>query len=256
VCFTQTLVIMRIAYTEYGKNTDKKRVLFIHGLGASSLSWRDIPYSTYLNAITVDLIGFGDSDKPEEGDYTIKGFSKFIADFLKDEIKIEENEQIGIVGHSLGGYIALQFAIENKKMIEKLVLIASSGMLNGPTPLLKMYKDAAIETDPILRYRKVQRVLEDLYADRSRLLPVVVDTFIATIGQQGAKHAFVSAFENSTTTQIDPQELIQIENIPCLIIWGEEDRLIPLKPINYVDLFQSKFQRVQCERILDAGLGV
>ena len=97
---------MGIAYTEYGKDTNKKHVLFVHGLGASSLAWRDIPYtlSTYFHTITVDLIGFGDSDKPEEGDYTIKGFSKFIVDFLKDEIKIGENEKISIVGHSLGGY--------------------------------------------------------------------------------------------------------------------------------------------------------
>ena len=138
-------------------------------------------------------------------------------------------------------------------MIEKLVLIDSSGMLEKPTPLLKMYKDAAMETDSILRYKKVQRVLEDLYADRSRLLPVVVDTFIGILGQQGAKHAFVSAFDNSTTTQIEPQGFKQIENIPCLIIWGEEDRLIPLKPINYAELFQSKFQRSQYERIFDAG---
>ena len=99
---------MPIKYTEYGKNTSNKHVLFVHGLGASSLAWRDIPYalSNYFHTITVDLIGFGESDKPIEGDYTIKGFSKFIANFLKEEIKIGENEKISIVGHSLGGYIA------------------------------------------------------------------------------------------------------------------------------------------------------
>jgi pimeloyl-ACP methyl ester carboxylesterase len=40
------------------------------------------------------------------------------------------------VGHSLGGYIAAEVAIGNREMIEKLVLIDSSGMLEGPTPLL------------------------------------------------------------------------------------------------------------------------
>jgi hypothetical protein len=103
-------------------------------------------------------------------------------------------------------------------MIEKLVLIDSSGMLDGPTPLLQQYLNAAMESDPILRYKKVQRVLEDLYADRSRLLPVAVDIFIGTIGRQGAKHAFELAFNNSTTTQIEPEGFKQIEDIPCLII--------------------------------------
>jgi hypothetical protein len=50
-----------------------------------------------------------------------------------------------------------------------------------------------------------------LYADRSRLLPVVVDTFIAIIEQQGAKHAFTSAFDNSTTTQIKPEGLRKLK---------------------------------------------
>ncbi len=125
---------------------------------------------------------------PETADYTIKGFRKFIVDFLRERIGLEEREhkKISIVGHSLGGYIAAEVAIGNKEMIEKLVLIDSSGMLEGPTPLLQQYLNAAMESDPILRYKKVQRVLEDLYADRSRLLPVAVDIFIGTIGQQNA----------------------------------------------------------------------
>ena len=90
----------------------------------------------------VDLIGFGLSDKPEKEEYyTIKGFSKFIVDFLGEiGIKEKEHKKISIVGHSLGGYIAAQVAIENKDLIEKLVLIDSSGLLEGPTPLLNEYR--------------------------------------------------------------------------------------------------------------------
>ena len=64
--------------------------MFIHGLGSSSLAWRDIPdaLSKYFHTITVDLLGFGLSDKPDTADYTIKGFSKFIVDFLIERIKI------------------------------------------------------------------------------------------------------------------------------------------------------------------------
>ena len=93
------------SYSEYGKD-QHKHVLFIHGLGASSLAWRDIPYaiSKYFHTITVDLVGFGGSDKPEKEDYyTIKGFSKFIVDFL-EKIGLK-NKRVILVGHSLGGYI-------------------------------------------------------------------------------------------------------------------------------------------------------
>ena len=123
-------------YREYG-DPKKEHVLFIHGLGASSIAWRDIPdaLSKHFHTITVDLIGFGGSEKPENADYTIKGLSKFIVDFLIEGIRIVDkvHKKISIVGHSLGGYIAIQVAIENEEMIEKLVLIDSSGLLEGPT---------------------------------------------------------------------------------------------------------------------------
>lgn len=108
-----------ISYSE-SKNRDRKHILFLHGLGTSLLGWRDIPdaLSEQFHTISVDLIGFGGSDKPKEADYTIKGFSKFILDFIQ-AIDIV-NEKICIVGHSLGGYIALQFAIENKSLVEKI----------------------------------------------------------------------------------------------------------------------------------------
>ena len=72
-----------ILYSE-SKNREKRHVLFIHGLGASSFGWRDIPdaLSEQFHTIALDLVGFGGSDKPQEADYTIKGFSKFIMDFL------------------------------------------------------------------------------------------------------------------------------------------------------------------------------
>ena len=69
-------------------------------------------------------------------------------------------------------------------------------MLNGPTRLLEQYFDAAMETDPNLRYSKVKNVFENLLAIPSRLLPIIVDIFISVIEKPGAKHAFESAFIN------------------------------------------------------------
>jgi pimeloyl-ACP methyl ester carboxylesterase len=244
-----------ILYNEYGKEkngNDKQHLLFIHGLGSSSIAWRDIPdaLSGNFHTIAVDLIGFGGSDKPKTADYTIKGLSMFIVDFIRKGIKIGKNEKICIVGHSLGGYIASEVAIENKDLIEKIVLIDSSGMLDGPTPLLEQYLAAATETNQIIRYDKIKRVFEDMYASPSRLLPLVIDLFNYVIEKPGARHAFESAFYDSTTTQIESQRLRQIENIPCLIIWGIEDNLIPLA---YANKFTQVLQQAEFEKIADAG---
>lgn len=240
-------------YREYG-DIKKEHVLFIHGLGSSSHRWVDIPeaLSKYFHTITVDLIGSGLSEKPQNADYTIKGFSKFIVDFLIETIRImdKEHKKISIVGHSLGGYIAAQVAIENKEMIEKLVLIDSSGLLEAPTQLLKDYRVAATDINPLTRHERVKRVLEDLYASPSRLLPVLVDLFGYTIEKPGAKHAFEVAFDNSTTTQIDPNGFKQIEDIPCLVIWGEKDNLIP---IEYYNKFKQQLPKANSAIIADAG---
>ena len=245
---------MPIAYTEYGKNTNNKHVLFVHGLGASSLAWRDIPaaLSNYFQTINVDLIGFGESDKPVEGDYTIKGFSKFIANFLKEEIKIGENEKISIVGHSLGGYIAAQFAIENRKRIEKLVLIDSSGLLEKPTPLLEQYLDAAMEIEPVERYKKLKRVLGAIYADPSFMPPIVVDKFVETIIKEGARDAFKRAYENSTRTRIELEGFQQIQDVPCLLIWGEKDNLIP---IEYCEKFKQNLSGSETQNLIIKDTG-
>lgn len=240
-------------YMEYG-DIKKEHVLFIHGLGSSSHRWVDIPeaLSKYFHTITVDLIGSGLSEKPQNADYTIKGFSKFIVDFLIERIGImdKEHKKISIVGHSLGGYIAAEVAIENKEMIEKLVLIDSSGLLEAPTQLLKDYRVAATDINPLTRHERVKRVLEDLYASPSRLLPVLVDLFGYTIEKPGAKHAFEVAFDNSTTTQIDPNGFKQIEDIPCLVIWGEKDNLIP---IEYYYKFKQQLPKASYAIIADAG---
>ncbi len=239
----------RIRYDEYGK--DKQRhVLFIHGLGSSSIVWRDIPeaLSKYFHTISVDLIGFGGSDKPKE-DYTIKYFAQFIKKFIR-KIGIKDQDKISIAGHSLGGYIAAEYTIENKSQIEKLVLIDSSGMLDGPTPLLEQYLDAAMEIDPDLRHSKVKKIFESLLANPSRLLPFIVDIFISVIEKPEAKHAFESTFHNSTKTHLDLEKLKQINYISCLIIWGEKDNLIPLY---YVNKFIHVLSEAQFQLITDAG---
>ena len=238
-----------IRYDEYGKG-NPRHILFIHGLGSSSIVWRDIPQalSEQFHTICVDLIGFGGSDKPVLN-YTISYFSQFVKSFLR-QIGINNLDKITIIGHSLGGYIAAEYAIENKEQIEKLVLIDSSGMLKCPTSLLEHYLDAAMETDPILRHGKVKKTFEGLMAEPFRLLPIVIDIFISVIEKPGAKHAFESAFRNSTTTSINTERLEKIKDLPCLIIWGEKDNLIPLDHINR---FKQILKDAETIVIPDAG---
>ena len=244
---------IRIFYREYG-NTNDDDVLFIHGLGSSSIIWRDIPdaLSVGYHTIAIDLVGFGLSDKPEKPDYyTIEGFSRIIADFLETiGTKKRGSCKLILIGHSLGGYIATQFAIEHKAKISKLVLVDSSGLLESPTPLLNDYYDAVMEINPIIRYDKIKRVLEEMYASPSRLLPISVNLFEYVIEKKGARQAFRSSFKNSTSSQIEPEGFKVIQDIQCLVLWGEKDNLIPVR---YSDKFKEMLPKAKYELIKDAG---
>jgi len=225
---------IRYLKSEKRNSSKKKNILFIHGLGSSSDRWWDIPdaLSRYFHPIVaVDLIGFGGSDKPITIDYTMEYFSKFIRDFIDckqiwrngDDSEDDSCRTI-LIGHSLGGYIAAKVAIEGQDLIEKLVLIDSSGLLKEPTPLLEQYLDAALNPS----FENIKNVFEQMLGNPALLIPTLIDAFIKRINLPGAKYAFKSAFENSTRKYIESSELQRIENIPALIVCGAADKLIPV----------------------------
>ncbi|MGH9973879.1 MAG: alpha/beta fold hydrolase [Nitrososphaeraceae archaeon] len=249
---------IRYLKSEKRNTSKKKNVLFIHGLGSSSDRWLDIPdaLSRYFHPIVaVDLIGFGGSDKPVTLDYTIEYFSKFIRDFIyckqiwrNDDDSDDDDDSCKtiIVGHSLGGYIAAKVAIEDQDLIEKLVLIDSSGMLKKPTPLLEQYLNAALNPS----FENVKNVFELMLGNPALLNPGIVDAFIKRINLVGAKYAFKSAFENSTKKYIELSELQRIENIPALIICGAADKLIP---VSHSKQFNKVLKRSQLEIVENTG---
>jgi pimeloyl-ACP methyl ester carboxylesterase len=248
---------LKIRYLEGGKsvivndNTDnkseKQNVLFIHGLGSSADRWLDIPDALSLqglHTVALDLPGFGLSDKPVDIDYTISEFANVVAGFMRNA----GIAQASLVGHSLGGYIATQLAVEHSGLVDKLVLVDSSGMLDGPTPLLLQYLDAAMNPSK----QAVRAVFEQLVADPIRIPDILVDGFIYRISQPGAQHAFKSAFDNSVYTQIGIEKLRQIgdSKIPTMIVWGMQDNLIPLR---YFRTFQEAIKGSQVIIIENAG---
>jgi 2-hydroxy-6-oxonona-2,4-dienedioate hydrolase len=238
-----------------GTNTRQHHVLFMHGLGSSADRWLDIPDALSiagLHTIAMDLPGFGLSDKPEEMDYTIGQFVRLVADFIPQagmpKDKKSNTNKTTVVGHSLGGYIAAQLAVEHPELVDRLVLIDTSGMLDGPTPLLQQYHDAAMNPTR----ESVRAIFQQLVADPIRIADILVDGFIYRIAQPGAKRAFKSAFDNSVYNQIGAGRLKQIggSKIPTLIIWGRHDKLIPLE---YSKIFQEAIEGSRIELVEDAG---
>ena len=236
---------LKIRYLDSGKDHNH-HVLFIHGLGSSADRWGVIPnnLSTNFHTIVIDLPGFGKSDKPTTMDYTIKNFRDIVIDFMN--LLSIGGGKISIVGHSLGGFIAVEVAIKNKIKLEKLVLIDTSGMLEKPTSLLEEYLNASMNPTK----DKVRKVFEQMVAVPTRIPSQLVEDFITRINLPGAKHAFKSTLQNSVTTQVGIERLKLIDNLSTLIIWGIKDNVIP---IEHSELFQKYVTNSRVEIILDAG---
>lgn len=109
-------------------------LLLIHGIGDSSRTWDAVLplLAKHHTVIAPDLLGHGDSDKPR-ADYSLGGF----ANGMRDLLLLLGIPTATVVGHSLGGGIALQFAYQYPQMCERLILVASGGFGAEVTPLLR-----------------------------------------------------------------------------------------------------------------------
>ncbi len=109
-------------------------VLLIHGIGDSSETWAPVMpgLAQHYRVIAPDLLGHGKSDKPR-ADYSIGGY----ANGMRDLLSVLGIDRATLVGHSLGGGIAMQFAYQYPERCERIVLVATGGVGRQVTPLLR-----------------------------------------------------------------------------------------------------------------------
>jgi pimeloyl-ACP methyl ester carboxylesterase len=122
----------RIAYRDAG---DGEVLLLVHGLGGSSSSWAEVmpKLAGRYRVIAPDLLGHGQSDKPR-GDYSPAVFARLLRDLL-DALGIDK---VTLIGHSLGGGVAMTFASRHRNYCKRLVLLNSGGFGAEVTVLLRM----------------------------------------------------------------------------------------------------------------------
>jgi pimeloyl-ACP methyl ester carboxylesterase len=215
----------KIRYLEEG--TTKNTLILLHGLGASAERWEDvIPlFAKKFRVIVPDLIGFGYSDKPSI-DYTTDYFAEFMSKFV-EKVGIEE---MSIIGSSLGGQIAAEFIINQNVDVKKLVLVSPSGVMKHSTPALDAYISAALypNTDSALNAFQVM-------SGRKKIDEKIVSGFIERMQLPNAKMAFMSTLLGLSNSKVVTEKL-QLITIPTLIVWGEND---PVIPIEYAQSFIS-----------------
>jgi pimeloyl-ACP methyl ester carboxylesterase len=218
---------LAIHYVDKGQGP---AVVLIHGLGGSLYNFRyNIPaLSERFRVVALDLKGFGYSDRPLDADYSQTAQARLVADVM-DRLGIGE---AAVLGHSLGGAIALRLAALYPQRVARLILAASAPPLSarGGVPPLG---DAALR--PFLRLGTAlvlhqpslrEAVLRSGFYDPSFLTPEMLEEFRRIGRIRGTAEAIVRVLLNSARDE--PLDLTQIRQ-PTLLLWGTGDRAMGLR---------------------------
>ena len=221
---------MDVHYRDEGNPQDSLPVVLIHGTG-SSLHTFDAWTTTLKEnrrVVRMDLPGFGLTGPFPDRNYSMDGYVKFIAEFLS----ARGIRHCILGGNSLGGQIAWNFTLSHPEMVDKLILIDAAGYPRKSTSVPIAFRIAQTPVlNKILTFITPRFVVassvENVYADQSRITDALVDRYFDLSLRDGNRQALVDRMQ----MPFDTSRLQQIKSIaqPTLILWGEEDGLIPVE---------------------------
>ena len=212
---------------------DGPPVVLLHGLGRSLEDWSETvdALAARCRVIAPDLIGFGYTDKPR-GPYTLAGLAHFVGDLLD---ALSETRPVSLVGNSLGGAVAQTFAAVRPERARRLVLVASAGFGREVTLALRLVTVPGLgELLMKPSRRNAEHTVRSLFYDPAFATESRIDQALELAQQPGAAHAFLSTtralgtpFGVRAAWRADLSRRLAAEKLPTLIIWGENDLILP-----------------------------
>jgi pimeloyl-ACP methyl ester carboxylesterase len=201
-------------------------LVFIHGFGSSIFSWRKNlgPISKHHRVCAPDLPGFGYSDKPLDADYTIDAYADFIIQFM-DKLQIKKAV---LVGHSLGGGIALAASLKYPSRVRSLILLDAEAYPISPPLMLTVAKLPAIRSiiHRAIGEWVIRISLKRSYYDHGLITDRLVDEYYRPFLTENGKAAPIKVLEAMDFEKLKelPRRYRRIRK-KALIIWGREDRI-------------------------------
>src|SRR4051794_27864290 len=223
----------RVSYHLLG---DGPAIVLIHGITSSSRTWRAVmrALAERHTVIAPDLLGHGRSGKPR-GDYSLGAYASGVRDLLG----VLGLPKATVVGHSLGGGVAMQFAYQFPQRLDRLVLVDSGGLGPGGNLVLRAATLPGAELVLPVLFSPLTRGAGRLVGRGLGRIGVKANANVAglaegldSLGDADARRAFV----HTARSVIDPRgqrvdardRLYLSRDVPTMLIWGAKDPIIPL----------------------------
>lgn len=239
-------------------------LLLIHGMAGTCANWESViePLAINHTVIAPDFPGHGAS-APGGGDYSLGA----LASVLRDLMLTLGHERATLVGHSLGGGVAMQFTYQFPEMVERLVLVSSGGLGPDVSPILRAAALPGAELFILATAGVGSRVGSvigrglGLLGLRPNADFAEVTRGYATLTDPERRKAFVATLRSVVGTEGQRvaalDKLYLAETLPLLIVWGENDPIIPVEhgrdahaqlPSSHLEVFEDTGHVPQLER--------
>jgi pimeloyl-ACP methyl ester carboxylesterase len=223
-------------YELYAHPNPRKTIFFIHGFLSSCFCFRQLipSLNKQYQIISVDMPPFGKSGKSKKFVYSYNNIAKTMIGLL-DFLEIEE---VVLIGHSMGGQICLNMMHEQSDRFERAVLLASSGYLQKArrwaVALSYLPFSSSFVKKQLVRTGGVQGNLESVIYDTSIITEEMKEGYLQPFLTDEGIFSALAKLLRDREGDLSSDELNNIKK-PCLLIWGKEDKIVPLSVGNRLE---------------------
>jgi 2-hydroxy-6-oxonona-2,4-dienedioate hydrolase len=205
--------------------TEGRPVMFVHGFGAKADRWKlnmDPIAAAGFRAYAFDLPGHGFASKSDNAPSTVPEYSDFLGQVM-DHLEVSNAV---LVGTSLGGAVVASFAAQHSDRVEALVFVGSMGLVPiGEEIRSRIRAGSANQT-----LEAMQAKFRNIIADQSKVTVEMIEEEFHTNNSPGAAAALIKVgryIGEKLDDDVVGQKIASL-NKPTLLVWGDEDKVVPL----------------------------